>query len=387
MLTKPNRALFIDATRGLAMLQVLIAHFAWIYLERNPEFTVGPLLSKAMSSAAPTFMIISGFLLGYIYETREHRLGDFGLKLIDRGLFLLTVGHVIILLAYLALADGFAGALRYGQVTDAIGLAIILGPILIVRWSIRMRVGVAIALFVACWTAIAYWHPQTTSSQWVKHTLFGTVTPGNQWSYNFPLLPWLCLYLSATAIGQHIATLRRAGRENHVARVLLMYAAAGVAISIAAKGAFVALKPSLEPGSQLAPVLLALSDPLQKFPPGLSFFTANAAAALLLLTAVFFAEQRGWFTRGLQFAAMIGQHSLFVFLLQEHVYVTWLFLLDPPYSATLWPLVLVTTIAIVLGITVMWDRIGGTHYFTVGFGKVWGPRRFFDATPQPLTQS
>jgi uncharacterized membrane protein len=383
MPAKPNRALFIDATRGLAMLQVLIAHFAWIYFARNQEFTFGPVLSKAMSPAAPTFMLISGFLLGYIYEMREHRLGDFGLKLIDRGLFLLTIGHVIILLAYLAFASGFAGALRYGQVTDAIGLAIILGPMLILRWSIRMRVGFAIGLFVVCWLAIAFWHPPATTGQWVKHTLFGTVAPGNQWSYNFPLLPWLCLYLSATAIGQHIATLRRTGRDHHVARVLLMYAGAGIAISIAAKGIFVAAKPLLDASNGLTPVLLALTDPLQKFPPGLSFFTANGAVALVLLTAVFVAEQRGWLTRGLKFASMIGQHSLFVFLVQEHVYVTWLWLLDPPYSPVLWPLVLLATIAVVLFITVLWNRVGGTQYFTVGFGKVWGPRRFFDATPQP----
>jgi uncharacterized membrane protein len=387
MPAKPNRAMFIDATRGLAMLQVLIAHFAWIYFARHPEFTLGPLLSKAMSPAAPTFMVISGFLLGYIYETRQHRLGDFGLKLIDRGLFLLTIGHVIILLAYLAIADGVAGALRYGQVTDAIGLAIILGPILIVRWPIRARVGVAVALFIACWLAIAFWHPPATSGQWIKHTLFGTVTPGNQWSYNFPLLPWLCLYLAATAIGQHIATLRRAGREHQTARVLLTYAAAGFAISVAAKAAFWGVALFIAPSSDLFSVLIAFTDPLQKFPPGLGFFAATGGAALLLLTVVFFAEQRGWFTRGLKFASMIGQHSLFVFLVQEHVYVTWLWLLDPPYSRVLWPLLLVATIAVVLGITVLWDRVGGTHYFTVGFGKIWGPRRFFDATPQPVAQS
>ena len=92
------------------MIGVMTAHFGWIFSKLHAEFTLGIELAKRFEPSAPTFMVISGFLLGYIYEMRHRELGSYALKLMDRGLFLLTVRQLVIMAAYLSYSGGLCGA-------------------------------------------------------------------------------------------------------------------------------------------------------------------------------------------------------------------------------------------------------------------------------------
>src|SRR5690606_20104066 len=109
-------------------------------------------------------------------------------RLVDRGLFLLSVGHILISMAYVVYAGGWGPAFRYAQITDAIAVAIVVGPVLIAQTSSRTRILLACSLFAASWLAIASWRPDTPATLWLKDTLFGN-EPGrySQWSYNFPI--------------------------------------------------------------------------------------------------------------------------------------------------------------------------------------------------------
>ena len=78
------------------MLFVLLSHFSSAYFKGQPDRFWPALLYRIGMIASPTFTIVSGMLLGYLFSTTGSRFADIRTKLIDRSLFLLTVGHVLI---------------------------------------------------------------------------------------------------------------------------------------------------------------------------------------------------------------------------------------------------------------------------------------------------
>jgi hypothetical protein len=75
-------------------------------------------------------MIMSGVMLGYLHRSNANKFQRIQTKLIDRGLFLLTIGHVLIALAHSGVAGGILEAFNWGFITDAIGVSIINFPVL-----------------------------------------------------------------------------------------------------------------------------------------------------------------------------------------------------------------------------------------------------------------
>lgn len=370
------RALFLDSTRGTAMFFVLAAHFVWIYFYRNPGHAFAPKLTSALQLAAPTFMLISGLLLGYTLELRPERFAAFATKLTDRGLFLLTVGHVIISLAYSDYAGGWSGAFRYAQIIDAVAVCIVVGPWLIRRSGMRTRALIALGLLTLTWIVVYAWHPVNGGLVFLKDTLFGGGLLGQEkfWEYNFPPAPWFAIYLFGTIIGQVIGRLIRSGEPAVATRLLLRIATASVISGVALKAGHVVWKRSLDGAlPHYDTIVYALTDPMQKVPPSPAFILFNGGLGLFLMALMWHLERKGEAPGLLRFTSIIGQNSLFIFLLQEHIYVSWLWRLNPPYTPW-WPLILLATMALALGITMVWHRLGLNRLLTVGYGTHWGPR-------------
>src|SRR5262245_65843957 len=84
----------IDAARGAAMLFVFLSHFGLIYFT-DTNATLLALSQDIGRVATPTFMIISGVMAGYLFESRQDFSG-MRTKLRDRGLFYLVAGHLAI---------------------------------------------------------------------------------------------------------------------------------------------------------------------------------------------------------------------------------------------------------------------------------------------------
>jgi hypothetical protein len=231
-----------------------------------------------------------------------------------------------------------------------------------------------VAIFALCWILIMLWHPQEDAAQWIKHTFLGVEPEGNsKWLYNFPVLPWFCIYIAATGLGEHVARLHRDGRFEALVRLLAGWGVALIAIACFARASFLGAKAlGLMPTAEAQLLWISLSDFYQKLPPSVTYFALHAGMGLLMLAGVLWLEQRRVMLGALRMASIVGQNSLFVFLVQEHVYVMWLWLLDPPYSMW-WPLLLLASILLILSITFMWHRIDGTRFFTVGYGRLWGP--------------
>lgn len=365
------RAQFLDSTRGTAMFFVLVAHFLWIYFKQHPGHAYVPALVASVQLAAPTFMLISGLLLGYVRATRPGRYPAFRIKLMDRGMFLLTIGHLIIAMAYVNYAGGWAVAWRYGQIIDAIGVALFVGPWLLQRLSRRTRLAFACFLLALSWALILLWHPESPALKFLKDTFVGG---GDFWRYNFPVLPWLSLYLVGTALGEVLGDLLSSGRMADGPRLLWQLGAGAMGTAILLKGAQQLAKrlwaPESVPGEA---AWYALTHVLQKVPPGPGFFLFYGGMGLLLLSLMLRLELEGRGARYLAFTAVIGQNSLFIFLIQEHLYVQGLWRLNAPYGWW-WPVLCFATVALTIAITFWWHRMGFGRYLTVGYGSSWGPR-------------
>src|SRR5437899_12729419 len=91
-----RRVASIDAARGTAMLFVCLAHFTNSYFFPIGQENIGRNLVAIGMVASPTFVTVSGLVAGFLAVTRRNSFADLRRKLIDRGLFLLVVGHLLL---------------------------------------------------------------------------------------------------------------------------------------------------------------------------------------------------------------------------------------------------------------------------------------------------
>ena len=123
---RDGRILTIDGARGVAMILVFVAHFSDAYYGLSSPVRHG-LLTFVTRVASPAFVWISGIMLGILYHRHREHFERTRNRLIDRGLFLILVGHPLIAGAH------FPNGLRIVFITDTIGVAVIVGALLIAR--------------------------------------------------------------------------------------------------------------------------------------------------------------------------------------------------------------------------------------------------------------
>ena len=94
-----SRVLGLDASRGIAMLLVCVAHFWDEYLLASqlaptelPQLGLWSLpLQFVPRMASPMFFLLSGITLAYLDKLKRQDAGALRIHLIDKSLFLLTV--------------------------------------------------------------------------------------------------------------------------------------------------------------------------------------------------------------------------------------------------------------------------------------------------------
>jgi hypothetical protein len=118
----------------------------------------------------------------------------------------------------------------------------------------------------------------------------------------------------------------------------------------------------------LAKALRAAFSLSQKLPPGPAYLLCFGGLGLLLVRWALITEDARRTPRLLQWLAMLGRTSLFVFLLEELVYVGGLSLLRLPYTP-LWPAYFLVTVAIIAGAANTWNDRGLMRWMTVGLSK------------------
>src|SRR5689334_14526438 len=92
-----RRIVAVDAARGAVMLFSCLAHFAWWIHGQYPAQS--GLLAAIGMVATPSFLLISGAMVGMLCARNAGRGADLRSQFFNRGLFLLTIGHLSIALA------------------------------------------------------------------------------------------------------------------------------------------------------------------------------------------------------------------------------------------------------------------------------------------------
>ena len=294
----------LDAARGLAMLLVCLAHFLDIYVlgDVSPHNAFIDALMLMCRVAAPAFVLISGVLLGYQAEARAAQFDTFRIHLLDRALFLLTIGHLAISWAFAA-RFGFARALAWGQITDTLAFCMLVGVYVVPVMSKRLRLLSGLSLSVGSCLLWPVWSPADPFLRLLKSILIGPV-PGDPMVFLFPLLPWLGLYISGTAVGASLKGASSAG-----ASAIRRFPTVSMAIIMGV----LAVKAGLTLWAAPEYSWWGYISVHQKYPPGLLYLGLYGGAGLLLISLLFAAGSLSRIRKGMALVEPIGRNALPIF--------------------------------------------------------------------------
>lgn len=370
-----SRVASIDAARGAAMLFVCLAHFANSYQFVSGADGVGGYLVIVGMLASPTFVTVSGLVAGFLSVTRSASFIKLQRKLLDRGLFLLIVGHTILAASGMATGRGFSDAFKIGYITDAIGFAVVLGPWLVSALRRRSRLVLAAVVYLLSWAAVLFWTP-TGFAAIAKQYLIGIPNVADWTRGDFPLIPWFAVYLTGTVIGETLGQYYSARVEKSGHVFLAKVGAASLGFGLLAKGAFFLLHRSQPNFPQLHPALTDMLSSYQKFPPGPVYLTFFGGAGMLLVAAILEVGRRGAYPRSLNQLRQIGLASLFIYVAQFYLYSVILRDLRIPYGP-FWPLLFIASLIILAKAAALWNSVEGNRFLTIGVGPLleWNARR------------
>jgi uncharacterized membrane protein len=355
---QPLRIRSIDAGRGGAMILVFLAHFTEFYLSSNKKFEQLQYISKITHLASPTFMIISGTMLGYLFCINKENFGRTRKKYIDRGIFLLTIAHAVIWISWLPLIQFYRGSHKVIFITDTIGFCLIVGSICIPWTNKQIRLAIALVLYLFSGYVISFHNPQN----WYKDLaaeLFCGEMHNEVFFDNFPFLPWLSLYLIGTIIGEKLAHFQSNKLNNkiniYLAKIGLLSILSGVLVSI------LVLNFNSKFHTQDT---LNFASFTQKNPPGIIYFLFYSGLGLIMLLVLNIIIEKKYFKVLINILEIIGQTSLFAFILQYYIYFSILIWINPSYTP-LWPILFLSTVIIQLILIKIWNKEGCNKYLTI----------------------
>lgn len=358
--TRSDRIIALDAARGTALFFSLLSHFGWAYFNTPETLGWEKRLVGIGMVATPTFVVVSGVLLGYLYRSSGDDFARLRLRLIERGLFLMIVAHILITAAFIPRQHVVVMSLS----TDAIGAAMIIGPLVIPHLSGRVRVVIGIATYALSWLLTLTWAPSGWGSDFIEEVTVGSLAPRIFHSGTFPILPWLGVYLICSAYGERFAALHRARQLQRVAYEL---AAAGIVLV----GSAVALR-LLELTVLNGPSTRALGELLhqvfrtgQKYPPGPGYLIFFGGIGLFALAGCVVWELQRWGRAPLRLAATVGEASLAIFVC--HHYAMWFVIYYLSSGSLVFaPFFFVAFIASMTLLAVMWRRAGANRLIGLG---------------------
>lgn len=353
------------------MLFVCLSHFTGDYLLRTGPTQLADYLGAVSMIASPTFVIVSGMVVGFLARTNPNGFAQLRVKLVDRGIFLLLFGHLFLTLTEIPAPANFAHVYRTSFITDAIGVSIIFGPWLVASVRPQRRIALAAMIFIANWLLIAFWHPVGVASV-AKTYLIGLTGDAGQVSVIpvFPIVPWFAVYLAATVLGGRIGTMYLRD-ERRAAHELI----AGIGISsVIPAGVFYAvimtLRASDKGYAHLSSAFLTLVSIYGKFPPGIVYLGFFGGAGLLLLAIVFEIDRKAKMAVVMQTLRSMGRASLLIFTVQYALYRSVLPHLHLPYTP-LWPLLFALSIILLAWLATIWENHDGNRFLSVGITSWW----------------
>ncbi|HUQ10634.1 MAG TPA: hypothetical protein VM146_09990 [Steroidobacteraceae bacterium] len=360
-----KRILPIDATRGLVMLFSCLAHYAWWIHARYGDLSA-TLLGIGMV-ATPTFLFVSGAMVGMLSATPGER--DLKSQLFNRGLFLLTVGHLLIALTEAHLNGGLGKTIWGVNVVDEIGLCTLVAAFLLPRlasfdFCVRLARLAALVL-LAAWLLNLWWLPSDQLTLKVDELLVGGPVSGVHFAAHSPIVQHIAIYVLGLPLGHVFAGFARqqvpaavvASRLQRLGAWLL-----GSALLLRALRYLIDLAGSLP--SPAVDLTLRVTE---KIPPSPAYLLFYGGCGLLLVGTLFrlSALPRARVQGMLEWLAVIGRASLFVFILQYFLYWTLPDLLNIHPNA-LSPVLFVGNVLLMRYVAGLWVALRGNRWLTFG---------------------
>lgn len=365
---KQSRIRALDAGRGAAMLFVFLSHFIEYYLTSHGKLTQLHFLWRFTLIASPTFMLLSGITLGYLFSIKKSDFGQTRRIFMDRGLFLITIAHVLIAFAWFPFLKFFhANIWRELFITDTIGICLITGPLLISKIKPNGRLALSVFLFSISWFIVSLGNPKNIYLDLISEALFGELQ--NFFFFdNFPILPWLGIYLLGTTIGEKVGYCQLKGSQKDITVLFLKYGLVSIGISMVIIVFYKILKASVI--LDLNGTINALMAYTKKDPPGLVFFLFYGGAGMIMIATLNKLIENQLFSAIIANLEIIGKTSLFAFVIQYFMYFSVVEWLNPPYMR-IWPLFFLLTVFINIILIRVWYKKELNKYFTVLNLSVW----------------
>jgi uncharacterized membrane protein len=345
----------VDAARGCAMIAVCVSHINQHFSDSAPQLQ--GMLIATTRFATPTFLLLSGFVIGHLLRTSARNVAP---MLVDRGLFLLFIGHLLLGLAMLPQMHVTQWLFGRTTIIDAIAVALF-AAVLLRRAGAATLLTIGGALCLLSW-GVAMAHDAA---------LLEIEPP--------IIVPYIGVFLMGMALSVLFEQPLCARHYGVIARRLTWLG--GTAVVLVATG-FVAWQVATDQLSwvmrdpRAADALYETLNPLGKRPPSPAYLFFYGGLGLLLL-AKLFEGRPAWLVQPvIHSAEVIGRASLMSYIVQD-----WLFFLLPKMlgydevtSVPFWLAYVTISVLFLYALALKWNHLGGNRLFTVGLKTLWRKR-------------
>ncbi len=371
-MNESRRLLSVDAVRGTAMLFVGISHISE-YVQQY-SLTDADRLRWLGYFATPAFLLMSGIASGYQLAGPAARMA--AIRILDRGLFVLLVGHMLVSASLVYLVPR-GTAYEHIVITDSIGLMLCTTPFLRHLSIKQLMLSGGAIVFVSSIASVA-WEPASSFTAIVGALLFdikGPTIPDAGWIT--ATLPYLGIFVVGIGIGKVVKgnTIQERGRNLswHLALAGATLIFAGVALNAIAHFA----KPLLAadyPGSHWSYAFLAALDVRHKIPPGPAYVLFYGGLTVALVGVLGLLPERGHplLMAPVRIAAVFGRAS-FV----SYVVLQWLIDFVPGWAGfgdrlslgLAWGY-LTLVMLVTFQVARAWDARRANRYLTLGLRRL-----------------
>ena len=375
-----DRLLPVDAVRGIAMFFIGVSHISFYLI--NDSGILATYARAIGFIATPNFLLMSGLACGY--QLARSPTSMTALRIVDRGLFALLVGHLLVTASIVYMVPP-GTAFEHIVITDSIGALLCMAPLL-KQTSVRRLLWAGAAVYALASLLALAWHP-ATGAQILLGALLLSINDGGMpdIGWTTPTLPYMGIFLIGVGLGKLIYECRRDGRAAALSARLAVAGSGAMAAALVMNIARHFVKPWLS--GYLAPnnwadVVLTTINIRHDAPPTLTyalFYGGMGVALVGLLGMLPRPAQDTFLVRATRLAAVIGRASFVSYIAQQWLidFVPIWVGFDSWLTPGTCPVYLAVTTVIMFWVARAWGRWQANRYMTLGLkpGSQWADSR------------
>lgn len=363
-----QRIVAVDAARGIALVLVCLSHIKQHLVVSAPDLHW--VLVTVTRIATPTFLLLSGFVISHLL--RNDRRGTVPVMLVDRGLFLILIAHLLLSLKDLPSPDPLLWLFGRVEMTDAVGAALFVA-ILVRTWPAQLLLALGGTMCIASWLIGINAQPESDLAAVLGAVSFG-IHDARMPLTVIPIVPYVGVFMIGMALNIRLMW-QRSISGSEISRRLTVIAVAAM-LTVAAGVAAWHFGTSVVAAVVNDPVTVAAwratLSPTSKYPPSPAYFLFYGGAGLLILASFFRGQPRWLIERIKSPASVLGRASLMCFVVQD-----WLLWAIPHHlgfahitAVGFWLGYFVAVVLVLYGLSRLWGAHGGNRLLTVGLKAV-----------------